>query len=86
LRGCTGQGAWCHRPDTRAGRRRDRRLSQRSAAPGCRWPPFGPWTWRKPPGYFSLQRGQALAIRLEPGRPASAAPMSPASAGGTFEV
>jgi hypothetical protein len=41
-------------PGTCAGRRRDRRLSQRSAAPGCRWQPFGPSTWRKPPGYFSF--------------------------------
>ena len=41
-------------PDTCAGRRRDRRLSQRSAAPGRRWQPSGPSTWRKPPGYFSF--------------------------------
>ena len=31
-------------PDTGAGRRRDRRLSQRSAALGCRWQPSGPST------------------------------------------
>ena len=41
-------------PDTCAGRRRDRRLSQRSAAPDCRWQRSGPAAWRKPPGYFSF--------------------------------
>ena len=38
------------RPQARAA------ASQRSAARGGRWQPFGPWTGRKPPGYFLVSR------------------------------
>ena len=53
---------------TCSGRRRDRRPAQRSAALGCRWQPFGPAAWRKPPGYFSFPAwtGPGHAARTRP--------------------
>ena len=55
-------------PGTCSGRRRDRRPAQRSAALGCRWQPFGPAAWRKPPGYFSFPAwtGPGGAARTRP--------------------